>query len=199
MTVTMKNWAWSMCLKCLCVLREDWIWEDIDTSKPNEKGDMVWSGTHTWSYVEEFRASWDELENRLRGNVMIQTDFTLISLFYFSFYFSLNLEILQNFHHCLPIIDCADCHCSKNEAYSCSLYHHEKYCLTLLKSIIVSKINAGMQRLESFLDWGRSKPQKCLSSLQLLGIMGRANCYFVYLWGNGQICVKKKWKILLFL
>lgn len=71
MAVVMKKWAWSMCLKCFGVLREDGIWKDTDTSKPNEQGAMVWSGTHIWSYAEEFRASWDDLENRLRGTVSI--------------------------------------------------------------------------------------------------------------------------------
>lgn len=44
----------------------------------------------------------------------------------------------------LPIIDCASSRCSKNEAHSISLYHHELHFLTMLKSIIVSGINEGM-------------------------------------------------------
>ena len=42
-----------------------------------------------------------------------------------------------------PVIDCADCHCSKNKAYSIKLNHRAVHCLRLLKSIIVSRINAG--------------------------------------------------------
>ncbi len=38
MAVVMKKWAWSMCLKCLCVLREVWIWDSTDTSKPHAQG-----------------------------------------------------------------------------------------------------------------------------------------------------------------
>lgn len=41
MAVVMKEWAWSMCLQCLCVLREDWILDGTDTSKPNEWGATV--------------------------------------------------------------------------------------------------------------------------------------------------------------
>lgn len=44
----------------------------------------------------------------------------------------------------LPIIDCVNSHCSKNEAHFISLYHHELHFLTMLKSIIVSGINERM-------------------------------------------------------
>lgn len=73
MAVVMKRRAWSMCLKCLCDLREDEIWEDTDTSKPNEQSATVWSGTHRRRSAEEFRAIWDELENGLRRRVRIET------------------------------------------------------------------------------------------------------------------------------
>lgn len=53
----------------------------------------------------------------------------------------------------------------------------------------------GLLEWHSFLEWRRSEPQKCLSSPQLPGITGRANCYSVYLSRDGQIPVTEKWNI----
>lgn len=36
-----------VCRKYAPVLREGWMWEATDTSKPDEQGAMVWSGAHT--------------------------------------------------------------------------------------------------------------------------------------------------------
>lgn len=161
MAVVMKERVWNMCLKCLCVLREDWIWEDTDTSKPNEVGAMVWSGTCAQSFVEEFRPNWGA-GKQVKKESKTKDIFTLILLSYYLKQIFLTIWKLFGTHS-LPIINCADCNCSENEACFINLRISS---WTALSAVIKNPSlfpwkEAHWGWWHDSHSWGRSKPQKC--------------------------------------